>query len=296
MGHDRFAERLKVGDAGGNIVGMILNARMYSVTPSVGVLWSSLLDNIVRASGESRQVLDYPPPQPLGPLWARPDKAAVFMCGLPYSLSDRGEQIVVAPVPSPSPYDGEPVYWSYLVVRADSPYQTLSDTFGGRLALTTNESQSGYYAALHTLMGIEAPDPPYSDLVGPTITVLENLKAVVEGRADIAPIDSYGFDLLTRHARELTEQVRVVTTTEKTPIPMLVSSGEPSDGLREAFLNAHADPANRELMAELLVDRFVVPDPATYFPYPSRRARLNEYWSKHRLSAVANEALAPNQA
>ncbi len=121
-----------------------------------------------------------------------------------------------------------------------------------------------------------------------------NVKAVAEGRADIASIDSYGFDLLTKHVPELTERVRVIGTTEKTPIPMFTSSGEPSPDLREAFLDAHNDPANSELMEALLLDRFVVPDPETYAPYPPRRARVNGHWSIHKLSEVENEALAPN--
>ncbi|MBT3941385.1 MAG: PhnD/SsuA/transferrin family substrate-binding protein [Chloroflexi bacterium] len=273
---------------------MIVNARMYSVTPAVGELWQELLANVVRASGGNHEVLDYPPPQPLGPLWARDDKAAVFMCGLPWSLSDRDDDILVAPVPSPEEYGGEPIYWSYLVVPADSKYKSVRDTYGGRLALTTNESQSGYYAALHMLMDSGGKEPLFSELVGPTITVPENVKAVAEGRADLAAIDSYGYDLLSRHVPELVERVRVVGTTEKTPIPILSSSGSPSPELREAFLDAHNDSANSELMQELLLDRFVVPDPETYSPYPARRARVNAHWSMHRLSATENEALAPN--
>lgn len=275
---------------------MIVNARMYSVTPAVGELWRELLSNVVRASGGHHEVLDYAPPQPLGPLWARDDKSAVFMCGLPWSLSDRDDGILVAPVPSPEPYAGQPLYWSYLIVPADSKHKSVRNTFGGRLALTTNESQSGYYAALHALMELGGREPLFSELVGPTITVPENVKAVAEGRADLASIDSYGFDLLTRHVPELVERVRVIGKTEKTPIPMLTSSGAPSLELREAFLDAHNDRANAELMDALLLERFVVPDPESYAPYPARRAQVNAHWSMHRLSAVENEALAPNYA
>ena len=141
----------------------------------------------------------------------------------------------------------------------DSKHRSVSDTCGGRLALTTNESQSGYYAALGTLMERGGREPLYSELVGPTITVPENVKAVAEGRADLASIDSYGFDLLARHSPELTERVRVVATTEKTPIPMLGCSGEPSPGWRDAFLRAHADPANRGVMAGLLGGKVALP-------------------------------------
>ena len=76
---------------------MIVNARMYSVTPAVGDLWRELLENVVRASGGDHDVLDYPPPQPLGPLWARPDKAAVFMCGWRAGRGGRQESSGFAP-------------------------------------------------------------------------------------------------------------------------------------------------------------------------------------------------------
>jgi hypothetical protein len=206
------------------IVFMIVNGRMYSVTTAVGEMWRELLDHIVRASGGGHDVLDYPPPQPLGPLWARDDKAAVFMCGLPWSLSHRDDEIVAVPVPSPEAYGGQPVYWSYLVVPADSKYKSVRDTFGGRLALTTNESQSGYYAALNTLMELGGSEPLYSELICPTITVPENVKAVAEGRADIASIDSYGFDLLARHVPELIDIRRGSAVCESLSCPSIITS------------------------------------------------------------------------
>jgi len=60
--------------------------------------------------------------------------------------------LVAAPVPSPAAYGGRACYWTDLVVRADSGFATLEQTFGHRLALTTAESQSGYAAPLHALM------------------------------------------------------------------------------------------------------------------------------------------------
>ena len=74
---------------------MIANARMYSVTPPVAALWRSLLGAILRGADDSIEIMDHAPPAPISELWQRPDKAAVFMCGLPYSLAtprpaDRG--------------------------------------------------------------------------------------------------------------------------------------------------------------------------------------------------------------
>ena len=75
---------------------------------------------------------------------------------------------------------------------------------------------------------------------------------------------------------------------------MLACSGQPSPELRDAFLDAHNDPANDRLMDELLLSKFVAPDIGSYLPYPARRARVNAHWSIHKLSEIENEALAPN--
>src|SRR5262249_29624790 len=131
---------------------MIANARMYSVTPQVAALWRRLLGAILADAGGAIDIVDHAPPAPISELWRRPDKAAVFMCGLPCSLAAPRPGLVSAPVPSPAAYGDRPCYWSDLVVRAGSPFRTIADTFGHRLALTTPESQSGYAALLYALM------------------------------------------------------------------------------------------------------------------------------------------------
>ena len=122
---------------------MIANARMYSVTPHVAVLWRSLLGAILSDTGVAIEIVDHAPPLPISELWRRPDKAAVFMCGLPYSLATPPPEPIVAPVPSPTEYGGRACYWSDIVVRADSPFKTIEQTFGHRLALTTPEIPVG---------------------------------------------------------------------------------------------------------------------------------------------------------
>src|SRR5690242_17483690 len=109
---------------------MIANARMYSVTPRVAALWRSLLASVLEATGKPVEIVDHAPPAPISELWKRSDKAAVFMCGLPFSLAAPGDSLVVAPVPSPAAYGGRDCYWSDVVVRADSPFQSIEQTFG----------------------------------------------------------------------------------------------------------------------------------------------------------------------
>jgi len=270
---------------------MIANARMYSVTPQVGTLWRRLLETVlVGAGGETIEIVDHRPPAPISELWQRPDKAAVFMCGLPIGRAAPRPSIVAAPVPSPPGYRGLPCYWTDLVVRADSPFATLEQTVGHRLSLTSPESQSGYAAPLHALMPYGSGQPLYREVIAPTFTPIGSLMSVIEQRAEVAPLDSYAFALLQKHAPDLTAQVRVVKSTAPTAIPALVASGAASPALAAAFLAAADDPATRALMDPLLLDRFVVPATGPYDALLERFETMTAFWRAHPLAATIHPA------
>lgn len=267
---------------------MIANARMYSVTPQVGALWRRLLEAVLaKVDGAAIEIVDHAPPAPISELWQRPDKVAVFMCGLPQSRATPRPALVAAPVPSPAGYGGRACYWTDLVVRADSPFETLEQTFGHRLALTTAESQSGYAAPLHALMHYGGDQPLYREVVAPTFTPMGSLMSVIEQRAEVAPLDSYAFALLQKHAPALAAQVRVVKSTEPTAIPALVASGAPSPAIAAAFL-----AADRSVLEPLLLDGFVVPEAAPYDALRRRFETMTAFWRRHPLAATIHPAFA----
>src|SRR5260221_6601811 len=125
---------------------LIANARMYSLNESAGASWRPLLAWFVARAVVGCEFIDYRAPEPLAALWARPDLGCVFMCGYPIATARPAPRILAAPVPEPARYGGAPVYFTDIVVRADSPLQTLPDLFGRRFAFTTEDSQSGYQA------------------------------------------------------------------------------------------------------------------------------------------------------
>ena len=269
---------------------MIANARMYAVSPEAAGRWRALLTAIVAASGISVDVIEHPAPAPLEDLWRRTDQGAVFMCGLPFSRSVPQPVLMAAPVPSPAEYGGEPRYWSELVVRRDSGYRSVSDTFGGRLALTVPGSQSGCVAALSFFMSAEREPPLFAEVIAPTVTPLGALSAVVRGDADIAPIDSYAFALLGWYRPDLAEQVRIVGRTTPTPIPPLVASQAGLEALQSAFLEAHRIAPMRALMHDLLLQRFARPAAASYLVLEERFVVAALYWARHPLAKVVDPA------
>jgi ABC-type phosphate/phosphonate transport system substrate-binding protein len=269
---------------------MIANARMYSVSPEAAALWRRLLGAVIEHSGLDVSLLDHTEPAPIDELWQRSDKAAVFMCGLPFSRSHPRPEIIAAPVPSPPDFRGLPQYWSEMVVRKDGAMETIEDTFGGRIALTVPDSQSGCLAALYYLMAKAQEFPLYREVITPRVTPLGAMSAVVEGAADVAPIDSYAYCLLQKYRPNLTSQLRVVGRTAPTPIPPLVASRAGFDSLQAAFLEAHEISTIQPLMADLLLERFIRPDPRSYDALRSNYEAATQYWRERPLAASVHPA------
>ncbi len=269
---------------------MIANARMYSVSSEVAELWRALFGLMIERSGLTISIVEYPPPNPLGELWARNDLAGVFMCGLPFSFAHPQPSLIAAPVPAPPEFQGRPCYWSELVVRKDSPFQVPGDAFGRRVAFTAADSQSGYAAALSYFMANAARTPLFSEVVAPRVTPSGALAAVIDGSAEIAPIDAYAYRLLKRYRPDLTAEVRSVGRTASTPIPVLVASHSEIGNLQSAFLNAHRHTATARLMRELLLERFTQPSPESYRVLRQNFETAKEFWRTRELATRIHPA------
>lgn len=251
--------------------------RMYNVTPGVALAWKRLLELAAREAQVALDVIDYPAPAPLSELWARPDMGAVFMCGWPYRRSDPRPQIVAAPVPADAGCTG-PFYRTDMVVRADSPHATLEDTFGGTIAWTDEGSHSGFNAPRRLLAGLRVGRARlYARMHGPVITPRASAMSVIDGLADVAPLDSYFHALLRRHEPQTAERLRVVARSECAPIPVLVASPEADRGvvaaLGAALEGIAAVPEGAGLLDELCLSGFApVRDPKIY--------ALTEAWDR----------------
>jgi ABC-type phosphate/phosphonate transport system substrate-binding protein len=298
--------------AGGGVT--VANARMYSVSPAVAGLWRTLLTEVIATAGVPVTLIDHPAPAPLHELWSRTDQGAVFMCGLPFSRTKPQPLLVAAPVPAPAEFAGQARYWSDLVVRERSAFRTVDDTFGGRIALTVPDSQSGCVAALTYFMSAHGSRtragqtrPLFGEVIAPTLTPLGALTAVIEGAADIAPVDSYALRLMQAYRPDLTSQVRIVGQTAPTPIPPLVASpGAPAapavpplvasepgadlKALRSALLEAHQTPSTKGALEALLLARFTLPDPSSYAALRERFEATLRYWTLHRFASVTHPA------
>ena len=257
----------------------VANARMYSATPSVKADWTQLLAWVLDHAGLAWPVIDYDAPAPLAKLWARGDLGLAMMCGLPFAQQTsalpsphetRPLTLIAALLPSPPRYAAKPVYFTDIVVRADAPYRTLQDTFGGVVGYTLADSMSGGVALRHHLTPFRTAQRPrlYRAAVGNLIHARGVIEALVAGRIDVGPLDSYYHDLLRRHEPGFAAQVRTLCSTPALPIPPLVATAALSEAtvtsLRAGLLATASATAMKPLMERLLLAGFAFPDPADY--------------------------------
>jgi ABC-type phosphate/phosphonate transport system substrate-binding protein len=256
---------------------MLANARMYSVTPAAAEAWHAVIGWAARAAGVPVEFVEHGPPKLLSDLWARDDLGVVQMCGLPASLRKPAPTVLAAPQPSLPRYQGKAIYMSDIAVRADAPYRTLEDTFGGVAGYTLKDSQSGYFA-FRSLLLTKHPHAKYRQIVGGLLNPRGVVQALATNKIDVGPLDGYVFDLLRAGDPQFASQVRVVAVTDPTPMPPLVATASLNDvqveNLRDAFRRAHRESSLAAALKTILVERFVVPDLSVYDETKRRAERV----------------------
>ncbi len=270
-------------------VTQISNARMYSVTPAVEALWQDLLARIGQMAEVPLTYMPYPAPQPLETLWARPDLGCVFMCGYPIALKLADVVPIAAPIPSAAWAGGKALYRTDLIVRRDSPFQTLEQTFGGVAGWTVDHSHSGFNAFRHHLLAYRTSARPklYAEMRGNLVTARKILDSVLDGSIDVGPLDAYWHALIAKHLPDLTKDIRVVASTDLAPIPAFVASqhmpAAQVQRLRESFTSVSSATWFAPVREALLIDGFAAVSQQSFtqtldwdaeakaagFPYPA---------------------------
>lgn len=261
----------------------VANARMYSATPAAKQAWKDLLGWVLREARLDWGVVDYDAPAPLTELWARADLGAAMMCGLPYSQRRPRPQLVAAPLPSPARYGGKAVYFTDIVVRADSPAKRLEDTFGGVVGYTLEDSMSGCAALRRQLLAHRnsGEAPLYKAVLGGLIHARGVIEALAAGRIDVGPLDSYFHDLLRAGDPGFASRVRVLASTPAAPIPPLVATvalaAAELDRLRAAFLAVGGETSLAAQRSTLLLSGFAVPEAGDYDVFGTILAESSRY-------------------
>ena len=196
-----------------------------------------------------------------------------WICGLPYVWKTDSDAPViepcVAPVMAAARYAGAPVYYSDIVVRHDSRYQTFTDLRGAAWAYNEPNSHSGFNVVRHHLASLGETRGFFGSAVesGAHQT---SLKMIINAEIDASAVDSTVLEAeVARHPR-LLEQIRVIGTLGPSPMPpwVMLKALAPQlrAGLRDSLLHMHTDTAGARILGQWGISHFTAVRDADYDP------------------------------
>lgn len=220
--------------------------------PAIGAWWEGLARHWQAAGLRDVPQTTHMTDGDLYELWLAPDLFIAQTCGYPltHRLKER-VTLVATPVYAVDGCAGGR-YYSVIVARRESDVRSLDDVAGKVAAINGYDSQSGWNALRHSLIGKGAP-----------ARILEtgghrrSVAAVREGRADVAAIDCVTYAGLQQFAPQEVASLRIIARSASAPALPFVTRRDiaPSDleKLRTGFLAAMTDPALAETRAAMMI-------------------------------------------
>ena len=146
--------------------------------------------------------------------WKSPYLLLGQTCGMPFCTQLKGKVTLVG-TPAYAINCDAGFYNSAIVVHKDAPFWALCDLKDKIFAYNSEHSQSGYAALMSELM---LQPTPFNPLLNSIISGghRQSIKAVADGNADFAAIDSVTWELALRHEPNAVD-LRVLGVTKQTP-------------------------------------------------------------------------------
>ena len=196
-----------------------------------------------------------------------------FICGLPYvQLADQrppAVELLAAPVLEGERYQDKPIYFSDVIVRRDSPFQTFADLRGRSWSYNDAASHSGYNLTRYWLATLGETGRFFGRIVQSGFHQ-KSIQMVCSGEIDASAIDSQVLAVELRDHPELAEQLRIIETFGPSPIqPVVASCHMPASlkaDVRTALVEVGNDPASRDVLAHGFVKRFAPVNDSDYDP------------------------------
>jgi phosphonate transport system substrate-binding protein len=200
-----------------------------------------------------------------------------WICSLPYvRAADAGNppfEPLVTPVVDHPRYGGKPVYFSDVIVRRESAYQSFADLKGATWAYNEPGSHSGYTLTRSHLALLGEPVGYFAGQVEAD-SHLAALDMVLNGEVDASAIDSMVLESEARRVPGLMDDLRVVETLGPSPIPPVVIAtsvpGPQKEQIADALVGMALDETGRALLQEAGLVRFVRVHDKDYDPIRER--------------------------
>jgi phosphonate transport system substrate-binding protein len=156
---------------------------------------------------------------------------------------------------------GEKVYHSYVIVNKNSGITSLGQLRNKIFAFTDPDSNTGCLVATYYLAEFNETPESYFKESFFTYSHDNSIKAVADGLADGASVDSLIWDFINIvNPPRLTSLTTIIKTSPSYGIPPIVvhpsMEEEKKEKLRTLFFTFHEDPEGKKILDSMLIDRF----------------------------------------
>jgi phosphonate transport system substrate-binding protein len=168
-------------------------------------------------------------------LFDRGDIEILWLCGLPYvhkaDLAESSMEILAVPVPAGERYGARPVYFSDVIVRTSSRFQSFIDLRGASWAYNEPRSHSGFNVVRAYLSEL-GENSGFFSASHPSGAHSASIEMILRREVDGAAIDSTVLEWNAAQYKGLMDQIRVIDTLGPSPMPPWVISKRVPASLR----------------------------------------------------------------
>jgi phosphonate transport system substrate-binding protein len=188
-----------------------------------------------------------------------------FVCTSSYLLGkyEFDLQLLVAPQ-----VGGEVVYRAQLIVSAENPALDIQDLRGTVFAFTDPTSFTGRVYPTYLLLNLGEKSETFFARTFFTYSHDDAIRAVADGVADGASVDSLVLEFALKRTPELAQQIRIIHTSPPFGMPPVVVSPDlrpqTRAELEAILLNMHRDANGLAALQALNYDKFVQVSPGDY--------------------------------
>ena len=188
-----------------------------------------------------------------------------FVCSGPYvdGHDDFGMELLAAP----QAYQKN-VYYAYIIVGKNSPVGSFAALRGRTFAFADPLSNTGKLVPEYMLAKMNETPKTFFQKYIYTYAHDKSIKAVAEGVVDGESVDSLIWEYTNRINPGLTAKTKIIERSPPYAVPPVAVRKDLSPALKQelraVFLNAHRDERGKELLGNMMIDKFVVIDDSAY--------------------------------
>ncbi|MFZ5825296.1 MAG: phosphate/phosphite/phosphonate ABC transporter substrate-binding protein [Bacillota bacterium] len=190
-----------------------------------------------------------------------------FICTWAYvdGKANFGMKLLAAPQ-----VEEQAIYYSYLLVPANSPANSMADLRDGVFAFTDPLSTTGRLVPVYWVWQEGEKPADFFRKQFFTYSHDRAVLAVADGLVDGAAVDHLVYDAMVLRDPSLKEKVRVIQKSEPIGTPPVVVGPGLDEATRrqleKLFLELHETPEGAAILKALRIDRFVIPPDSAYDP------------------------------